>query len=255
MTSEALDSYSDLAAAGVNMPLTQPSEKEIRMEKKNLLKVIHRAIKASEARVIFVSTTANQFVLSPEQVLGQTQLKLRPWKTLAEKAALDLTSNQFNYLVNGAFEYTGYSWDLSAGNGAELKFTQAVNHDAQDNVMVKCHSGQGISLQCDLPAGGSAAIANRRKICTDVPAEAFFRMFVRGGDPRQLKVTLGSTQLEPVVLPPEAEDGSGFRELRFRPVRIPAGEYTFRIEFKNPAKEPVTLNLDDLVLQLKEAGK
>ena len=257
VTSEALNCYADLAAAGVNMPLTQPSGKEIRMEKKNLLKLVDRAIKASEARVMYVSRTADQFAVSPEQVLGQSQLKLRPWKTLSEKARLDLTSDQFNYVVNGAFEYSGYSWDLSAGPGAEFKFTQECNHDARDNVMVKCHSGQGISLKCELPAGASAAAVNRRKICTDGPAEVSFRMFVRGGeDPRkQLQVSFGKTPLEAVLLPPEAEDGTGWHELRFRPVRVPAGEYELRIEFKNPGREKAVLYLDDLVLRMKPVQK
>ena len=127
----------------------------------------------------------------------------------------------------------------------------------QDNYMVKCHSGQGISLKCELPAGASATASNRRKICTDVPAEVSFRMFVRGGaDPRKyLQVFFGKTQLEAVLLPSEAEDGTGWHELRFRPVRVPAGEYELRIELKNPDPEKAVVYLDDLILQMKQVQK
>ncbi|MBO4648555.1 MAG: DUF4838 domain-containing protein [Lentisphaeria bacterium] len=261
VTSEALNCYSDLAAAGINMPLTQPSGNEIRMEKKNLLKLVQRAVKASEQRVIWVSRYANICAFSPEQVLGQSQLKLRPWKTLSEKAALDLTSNQFNYLVNGAFEYSGYSWDLSGKSGAELTFTQETNHDAQDNYMVKCHSGQGISLRCDLPAGASATAVNQRKICSDTPAEIAFRLFVRcGTDPRKyLQASFGDTRLEGVLMPSLGEGDSAWQELRFRPIRVPAGEYALRLEFKNPNKKKTVLHLDDLIVtvnpDIKTAAK
>ncbi|MBQ9338200.1 MAG: DUF4838 domain-containing protein [Lentisphaeria bacterium] len=257
VTSEALNCYADLAAAGINMPLTQPSGNEIRMEKKNLLKLITRAIKASEARIMYVSRNADRFVVSPEQVLEQSQLKLRPWKTLSEKARLDLTSDQYNYLVNGAFEYSGYSWDLAGKSGAEFKFTQETNHDAEDNYMVKCHSGQGISLKCTLPAGATATAVNRRKICTDIPAEISFRMFVRcEEDPlRYLSVEFGGQTLKGILLPPEAEDGSSWREIRFERVKIPAGDHPFKIQFNNPGKTGTELYLDDLVLRVKGCPK
>ncbi|MBR4664556.1 MAG: DUF4838 domain-containing protein, partial [Lentisphaeria bacterium] len=245
VTSEALNCYADLAAAGINMPLTQPSGNEIRMEKKNLLKLASRAIKASEARIMYVSGNADRFVVSPEQVLEQSQLKLRPWKTLSEKARLDLTSDRYNYLVNGAFEYSGYSWDLSGKSGVEFKSTQETNHDAEDNYMVKCHSGQGISLKCSLPAGASATAVNRRKICTDIPAEVSFRMFVRCEDDplRYLSVEFGGQSLKGIPLPPEAEDGTSWREIRFERVKVPAGEHTFKIQFNNPGKTGTDLYL------------
>ena len=45
------------------------------------------------------------------------------------------------------------------------------------------------------------------------------------------------------------------QEVRVAQVKVPAGDHTFKISFKNAGKAPVTLNLDDLVLRMKEANR
>ena len=58
-----------------------------------------------------------------------------------------------------------------------------------------------------------------------------------------------------LLFPAAAQDGSGWQEVRFAQVKVPAGDHTFKITFKNAGKAPVTLNLDDLVLRMKEANR
>ena len=68
-----------------------------------------------------------------------------------------------------------------------------------------------------------------------------------------MTVEFAGRKLTGVLLPPEAEDGSGWREIRFGQIEVPAGEHEFRITFKNGGKTPVVLHLDDLVLRMKAA--
>ena len=254
-TSNVLNAFSDMAAIGINMPLTQPSGKEIRMEKKNLQKVVRDTAAAVRAYREFHSSYATDNAFSGGVIGSMTNLKLRPWFILTDKAMLDLSSNRFNYLVNAAFEYTTYSWKTEAKGGAKLFATRECNHDADDNYMVQCHGRQGISLQADLPAGSSAVLIQKRKICPAQKQLVNFRMFVKcAKNPlKYLTVEFAGRKLTGYLLPPETEDGSGWNEIRFKQIEVPAGEHEFRIIFKNTDKTPVTLHLDDLVLRMKEA--
>jgi len=84
-------------------------------------------------------------------------------------------------------------------------------------------------------------------------------MFVKidgDNDPRKyLDVEFAGQKLEAVLLPAEIEDGTSWKELRFKNITIPAGEHTFKINFRNPGRDKVTLYLDDLVLKMKELVK
>ena len=82
-------------------------------------------------------------------------------------------------------------------------------------------------------------------------------MFVKGAeDPsKYLNVEFAGKKLEAVVLPAEIEDGTNWKELRFKTAAITAGDHTFKVNFCNPGKEKVILYLDDLVLKMKETGK
>ena len=254
ITTAWLNACADLAAIGINMSLTQPSGKEIRMEKKNLIAVVQNAIKVAKARIRYVQQNGNQNALSKGYIMEGLG---RPWKIYAEKAALDLSANRFNYLVNGAFEYSGYSWKMTGAKGAQLTTTRKCNHDADDNYMVQRHAGQGISLQVDLPAGSSAELVNARKVCPDEPQKVNLKMFVKCDDDplKYMTVKFGPVVLQGITLPADAEDGSGWREVRFKQAAIPAGEHTFQIQFKNTGSGKITLNLDDLVLRMKEANR
>ena len=256
-TTDTINAYADMAAAGINMPLTQPSGKMIRMEKKNLQKVAAASWKAAQAKSRYFNVIKNDNAFGGGVHGSHVRLGLRPWIILTEKAMLDLSANRYNYLVNAAFEYYGYSWEMTAANGAKIELTRNCNHDADDNFMVQCHAGQGVSLQVDLPAGGSAELVNLRKISPDQDQLVNVRMFVKcAQDPlKYMTVEFAGQTLKGIPLPAAAQDGSGWQEVRFAQVKVPAGDHTFKISFKNADKAPVTLNLDDLVLRMKEANR
>ena len=132
LVTEALMSFEDLAAAGNNMPLTMPSDNEIKMEKKTLMALASRAIAAENARKAYSSRSHGSCALTSD--VRSEALGLRPWGVMAQRARLLLSSDRYNYLVNGAFEYSGYSWDIS-GDGS-FTYTTARNHDADDCWMV-----------------------------------------------------------------------------------------------------------------------
>ena len=82
-------------------------------------------------------------------------------------------------------------------------------------------------------------------------------MFVKcAQDPlKYMTVEFAGQTLKGIALPAAAQDGSGWQEIRFQQIKVPAGDHTFKISFKNAEKAPVTLNLDDLVLRMKEANR
>ena len=257
LTSAALNAYSDLAAAGINMPLTQPSGKQIRMEKRNLQKLAGAASEASTALSRFHSAYSGRNAFSGGVIGSWVRLSLRPWIILTAKARLDLSANRFNYMVNGAFEYTTYSWKPVEKGGAKIFATRDCNHDADDNFMVQCHGRQGISLQVELPAGSSAELIQQRKISPAQPQIVTVRMFVKCADDplKYMTVQFAGQTLKGLRLDPDAEDGSGWYEIRFKQIQVPAGDHEFKINFKNSGKGKVTLNLDDLVLRMKDVPR
>ncbi|MBO4648917.1 MAG: DUF4838 domain-containing protein [Lentisphaeria bacterium] len=253
LTTDTLNAYADLAAAGINMPLTQPSDKEIVMERSNLAKLIKRSKEAYKAKATFAANARHDNAFGSIYA-NHTKLNLRPWMTLTDKAGLDLAANRYNYMVNGAFEYSAYSWDLKPGKDARVFCTRSCTHDGDDNYMAQCHGGQGISMQVDLPAGGSAELIQKRKISPKQPQLVNIRLFVKCAQ-APLKFMTGEfagQTLKGVPMDPDGEDGSGWHEIRFKQVKVPAGEHVFKLKFNNPTAAPVTLNLDDLVLRMKE---
>ena len=254
---DAMNGYADLAAAGLNMALTQPSGKIIRMEKKNLLKLANHAINAGKARRTYALQNSYGCAISAQRPLSGNTPRSRPWLFFAEKMALDLTGDNFNYMVNGAFEYNFYSWDVKTANGAELKTLREAHHDNEYTFKAICHAGQGISLRATLPAGSSATVTNERKISPDTAQIARFQLFVKSeGDPRQyIDVEFAGKKLQAILLPSDAEDGTGWKELRFKAEKIPAGDHTLKITLRNTEKEQTTLYIDDLVLKMKEDAK
>ena len=248
LTTESLLALGDLAACGNDVPLTMPSDNEIRMEKKTLLKVARRAVDAENARRRYPFLQKQSNVLTDD--MRSEALSLRPWRTMAERASQMLRSDRYNYLVNGAFEYSGYSWAV-AGDGA-FEYTTARNRDRDDNVMVQYHHKQGISLQLDVAPHGTMAVRNLRKVSPDEPRQAVLKMFVRAeGDPLAfLKVTFAGQELQGVDLSKEIPEADHWHELRFRPSPVPAGDHEFRISVTNPGAEKLTVNFDELDLRL-----
>ncbi len=245
----ALRSFMDLAAIGVNMPLTQPSDKEIVMEKANLLKIADAAIAAERARRFYPYADLGSNALTTDA--RSEALNLRPWGVMAERTKMLLRMDRFSYLVNGAFEYSGYSWDVS-GDGTNT-FTTARNHDADEDWMVQCHGGQGVSLELTVAPHGEMKVRNLRKVSPAEPVTTKLRLFARcEGDPMAyLSVSVGGVALKGADISKEIPEDDNWHELRFLPARLPAGDHEFVLTVRNPGDEPLVVNLDDLNLRLK----
>ncbi len=249
LVTAALKSFADLAAAGSNMPLTQPSDREIVMEKGSLFEVARRALDAEAARRRYSEFYHGSNALTTDR--RSEALSLRPWGTMAERARLLLRADRYNYLVNGAFEYSGYSWEVT-GDGTAT-FTTARNHDADDNWMVQCHHKQGISLELSVAPGGEMRARNLRKVSPAAPAEARLKLFARyEGDVLPLiRATFGGRELKGVDVSREVAEEDGWHEIRFQPVEVPAGDHALEISVRNPGAKPLVVNFDDLDLRMK----
>ena len=263
VTTESLRSIADLAAAGVNMPLTQPSTNKIRMEKNNLIKIANRAVAAESARNTFLLANSGDNAITRGVFFGSTNIGLRPWKALSEIALIQLKSGMYNYLVNGAFEYYGYSWDVKSVKGeGKFQYTASTNRDADDNYMVPCHAGQGISLQLDMPAGCEMSVVQERPVSSDVPVKATFSAFVKSeNNPLDnVKFYLGGKELKGVWVDQELENANNWHEIRFHAVELAPGDHQLKFVASNPKKlfganKALTLNFDNFQLRLKEIRK
>ncbi len=249
VVTNALKSFADLAAAGCDMPLTQPSTNIVTMEKNALLDLVGKAISAEGARRKYTDAYHGSNALFPDT--RSQALSLRPWGTIAERARLLLLSDRYNYLVNGAFEYSGYSWEVT-GDGTNT-YTTVRNRDAADNWMVQCHAGQGISLELTIAPGGEMKVRNLRKISPAAPVSARLRLFARceGDFVADVSASIGGQAMKGVDFGKEVPEDNGWHEFRFLPTAIPAGDHDFVLTVKNPSDKPLTVNLDDLYLMLK----
>ena len=249
IVTDALLGFEDLADIGCDVSLTQPSGKEIKMEKATLLAVVNKALDAEAARKRYSGIYHGSNALSSDR--RSEALSLRPWGTMAERARLLLRSDRFSYLVNGAFEYSGFSWEVT-GDGTN-QYTTVRNHDADDNWMVQCHAGQGISLELTVAPGGEMKVRNLRKVSPATPVEARLRLFARcDGEPfASISASLGECELKAFDIGNTIPEADGWHELRFLPATVPAGDHDFVIMVKNPGDKPLIVNLDDLNLRLR----
>ena len=260
-TSDALCAYQDLAAIGVNMPLTMPSDIQVPMEKNAILTIIRNALKMYNEKEFYI----NRYSLDSNigRARRSNAINLRPWGSMAEIALIDLAADKFNYLVNGAFEYSGYSWDVKAVKGESGNaFVTSTNCDADNNYMVTSHAYQGISLQLDLTPDAEVEVKQLRPIAVKEPMEARFRMFVKSpsGDPlKNLKVMLGDKTLDMVVVKDESKANGEWYELRSKAVVLEPGSCIFKFTASNPAGifggEKIVLNFDELRLRLKSVNR
>ena len=252
INADAMEGFAKLAAAGVNMPLTQPDAEAVVMEKENLLKLAGTAYKNADKRLRFLLKYSADNALGRD-VFRSESLRLRPWKSISEFVTTQLNTNQFNYLVNGSFEYYSYCWDWKKTAGeSSFETTSAVNFDPAGNLMAQYHNAQGRSAMIKLGANSSAVLINTRQIAPKTAQTAVMRMFVKSPcDPAKLmKVTLGGKELPMVVLPRELNRDQQWYEVRFKQTAIPAGNQSFKVEFKNSSKNPVEIYIDEMELLL-----
>ena len=252
INADAMEGFAKLAAAGINMPLTQPDSEAVVMEKGNLLKLAETAYKNADKRLRFLLKYSADNALGRD-VFRSESLRLRPWKSVSEFAMTQLNTNQFNYLVNGSFEYYTYSWkwDKVAGESS-FDSTSAINFDPAINLMAQYHNAQGRSALIKLDAQSRAVLSNLRPVSPKVPQEAVMRMFVKAPcSPDELiRVTLGDKELPLVVLPHELSRDKQWYEVRFKRTEIPAGTQSVKIEFQNRRNTPVEINIDEIELML-----
>jgi hypothetical protein len=226
------------------------------MEKSELMKTVLNALAVNKKRDIYHYTYANDFTFG--RGLGNA-IHLRPWHTLAQVARIDILTGNFNYLVNGAFEYYGYSWDVKALNGkAACNYVTTDNCDAPNNFMVTSHAGQGVSLQTDLKPGAVVEVKQLRPIAAKMPMQLSGQMFIKcpGGDPEKyVSASFGKHKLELVWINKGMQERKDWCEVRFKPITVAPGQYEFKFTVSNPGKAEKSFNLDNLRLQLKEIKK
>jgi hypothetical protein len=253
VTTEVLRANADLAAIGVNMPLTQPSTSFITMEKGTLMKTIATALDANKKQDVYSNTYAHNFAFGRGR---GNAVSIRPWYTLAQMARIDILTGNFNYLVNGAFEFYGYSWDAKAVKGsAQSALVTTDNCDAPNNYMVTSHAGQGVSLQTELAPKAQMEVKQLRPIVAKAPMMLTGQMFVKcpGGEPQKyVSAWFGKHKLELVWVDKGMQTRGDWCEVRFKPFEVEPGKYDFRFTVNNPDGKAKVFNFDDLRLQLKD---
>ncbi|MBE6391311.1 MAG: DUF4838 domain-containing protein [Lentisphaerae bacterium] len=250
----ALVSYRDLAAMGMNMSLTQPSGLDTVMERSEIIKVATRAVEASKAKRNFAVKLGKNFGFFHST--RSDSINLRPWQTLSEIALSDLRTNTYNFLVNGAFEYTTYSWDIT-GSG-KYACVYDVHCDSAGNYMVHTHANQGISIKVDLDAGQNMKFIQKRKIGAKEKNVVSGHIMVKcdGNPVDHVKAWFGGKKIELKWANEGLNDKDGWNELRFKAFEIEPGTYDFRMEIVNPkgffGGSAKTFHVDDLKVQLKQ---
>ena len=250
----ALVSYRDLAAMGMNMSLTQPSGLDTVMERSEIIKVATRAVEASKAKRNFAVKLGKNFGFFHST--RSDSINLRPWQTLSEIALSDLRTNTYNFLVNGAFEYTTYSWDIT-GSG-KYACVYDVHCDSAGNYMVHTHANQGISIKVDLDAGQNMKFIQKRLIGAKEKNVVSGHIMVKcdGNPVDHVKAWFGDKKIELKWANEGLNDKDGWNELRFKAFEIEPGTYDFRMEIVNPkgffGGSAKTFHVDDLKVQLKQ---
>ena len=252
--SEALVSYRDLAAMGMNMSLTQPSGLTTVMERSEIAKVAARAAAASKAKRNFATSRGGNYGFYHS--FRSDSLHLRPWQTLAEIALSQLRTASYNFLVNGAFEYTTYSWDITGSGKAVCVYD--INCDSPENYMVHSHANQGISVKVDLAPGQSVKFVQKRLIGAKEKNLVNGQIMVKcDGNPlKYVKAFFGGKPVELKWTNEGLNDKNGWCELRFKNFEIKPGTYDFRMEVTNPkgffGGSAKTFHFDDLKVMLKK---
>ena len=246
--SQLNEHWSKVTAAGVPCPLIQPDTEKIRMEKKNIQKIITAALNQNYVHERNIGRNVGGNRIAGVGFVREYSVTLRPWKTLCEMAKLDLASDRYNYLVNGAFEYRMWEWEIKGTNGFQSIVTGERNCDEKTSFISQCHLNQGLSLKLEIPARGSVTITNTRPVESDIPANLRSSMFVRGN--AEVKVDFNGKAVETRHVNAGLEEDM-WKELRFTPLAIAPGKYTFRAEFTNRTNEVQTIFIDNIQIMVK----
>ena len=245
--SELNEQWSKASAAGIPLPLVQPDTEKIRMEKATLQKLVNAVLDKNYRHEMILGTNAYGNCVSGISFLREYSITVRPWKTICEMAKLDLATDRFNYLVNGAFEHRMWEWSLKGSNGVQSVVTGERNCDEKTSFIAQCHLNQGLSLKLEIPAKGSVVLSNLRPIENDTPATLRASMFVCGD--AEVKVNFNGTAVKTHHV--NAGMDEEWKELRFTPLAAKPGKYTFQTEFVNPSDQPMTIFIDNIQVLVK----
>ena len=243
-----------LAAAGVDMSLVQPSPEMVRMERSNLSRIAKGLIAAETNRGYFLLSVADRSAIDITQFIYASQLHLRPWKAFAEAAGIELAANKFSYLVNGAFEYRGYSWDIKTSQGqAEHEFVSGINCDERNNYMVVGHANQGISLQALLQPGAELSVTSMRPAVAEAKRGLKVSLWLLNeGDPLScLEVQVNDKPLKACWLNREIVLPGEWNQIGCQRIEAEPGEYTLGLKLRNPSAKPLQLNVDNIRMVLE----
>ena len=247
--SELNEQWSLAAAAGIQLPLMQPDTEKIRMEKRNLLKIVSHILNKNYRHELLLGSNAYGNNVSGISFLREYAVTVRPWKTICEMAKLDLASDRYNYLVNGSFEFRKWEWDIKGDKDLQYAFAGERNHDEKTNFIAQCHLNQGVSLKLDIPAGSSVTLTNTRQIETDENAKLRGSMYISGN--AEVKADFNGKAVKTVVANAGMEEE--WQELRFTPLAVKPGKYTFRVTLTNNTSGTETVYIDNAAVLLQPA--
>ncbi len=114
--------------------------------------------------------------------------------------------------------------------------------------MAQCHLNQGMSLKLEIPAKSSVTITSKRPVETDIPATLRSALFAWGD--AAVSADFNGQKLKTFHVNAGMEE-NGWKELRFTPLPVQPGKYTFRVTVTNPSAKPQIVYLDDLEVQIK----
>ncbi len=246
--SELNEQWSLAVNAGIQLPLMQPSSGKVRMEKNNLLKIVNGILHKNYRHELIMGSNNNGNCVPGIGFLREYSVTVRPWKTVCEMAKLDLASDRYNFLVNGSFEFRQWEWEIKGNKDLKYLFTGERNCDEKTNFIAQCHLNQGLSLKLEIPANGSVTITNTRPVESNIPANLRASMFVRGN--AKVKADFNGKAIETRHVNAGLEEDS-WKELRFTPLAVKPGKYTFRARFTNNTNEAQTIFIDNIQVMVK----
>ena len=141
-----------------------------------------------------------------------------------------------------------WEWEIKGDPALKYTVTGERNCDDKNNFIAQCHLNQGLSLKLEIPANSSVTLTNTRPIESDTPAALCASRFVRGD--AEVKVDFNGNAVKTFHVNAGMEDDQ-WKELRFAPLAVKPGKYTFQTQFTNPGSAPVTVFIDNIQVMVK----
>ncbi len=243
-----IKTYQQAAAVGPNLIFVEPAGNITEINDDMIRNILKEAIEAGTSREAFVSSLHGTHSVSLGMMLFANQTSLRPWHRIVQDHYHALNKEQYNYLVNGAFEYDLFGWQVS-GKPAETDLTD--NHDDIHNLTANYHANQGKSLKANLQPGESSILTSTVRVEMKPGSRWMVSGYIhsRGGKMTAQMIwnSDGRETIENLqTIPHGLTDSRGWREFMFEPLTAPEGKkVTAQLRF---VLADGTVNLDDLKL-------